>query len=197
MKRLFLLLTLLAVVTFYTSNLDIRSVYAMSQQDKWVKQTHKGILELKWRDLIPTDFHPEDIFEKNNFAQLDDLDPRAQEIYQEYLAEVNKAPTVTELNGRTVKIPGYVVPLETDGQVTSEFLLVPSFGACVHVPPPPANQIIHVRAVGKGTVAERKWYDTVWVIGRLTIEPLENEIGNAGYTIAAERIEPYMEQEAK
>ncbi|MBF0196015.1 MAG: DUF3299 domain-containing protein, partial [Magnetococcales bacterium] len=134
---------------------------------------------------------------KNNFDKLHDLDPRAQEIYKEYLEEVNKAPIVKELDGRTVKIPGYVVPLETDGKVTSEFLLVPSFGACIHIPPPPANQIIHVRAVGEGTVAARKWYDVVWVTGKLTLERLENDIGNAAYTIDANSIEVYESEEGE
>ena len=198
MKRFFIFLTIIAVLASLkvaTSRLGFNSLSAAPGSPKWVNQTHNGILELKWRDLIPTDFHPEDVLEKNNYSQLDDLDPRAQEILQEYFDEVNRAPTVKELSGRMVKIPGYVVPLESDGKVTSEFLLVPSFGACRHVPPPPANQIIHVRAVGKGTVAARKWYDVVWVVGKLTIERLENDLGNAGYTIDAERIEPYESQD--
>lgn len=197
MKRLFVSLMLCVGVLFFLSGLDLRPVDAEPEPDKVGKLTHDGLLELTWADLIPADFHPEEILEKNDFSKLEDFDPRAQEIYKEYLAEVGKAPTVPELQGRTVKIPGFVVPLETDGQVTAEFLLVPYFGACIHVPPPPANQIVHVRAVGKGTVAARKWYDTVWVIGRMTLEPLENEIGTAGYTLEAERIEPYEEPSAQ
>ena len=50
------------------------------------------------------------------------------------------------LNGQYVKLPGYVVPLESDaGGLLSEFLLVPYYGACIHVPPPPSNQIVYVR----------------------------------------------------
>jgi len=196
MKRLSLFLIMLVVASSFLadlSNLGFVGVSFASGTDKRMEKNRDGILELKWKDLIPTDFHPEEILTKNNFDQLDDLDPRVQKIYQAYLAEIDKAPIVKELDGRMVKIPGYVIPLETDGQVTSEFLLVPSFGACIHVPPPPANQIVHVQAVGKGTTAARKWYDTVWVIGRLSIERLENDIGNAGYTIMAERVEPYTE----
>ena len=54
------------------------------------------------------------------------------------------APVVEALNGQHVKIPGFVVPLDASGETVKEILLVPYFGACVHVPPPPSNQIVHV-----------------------------------------------------
>ncbi|MEO5329009.1 MAG: DUF3299 domain-containing protein [Magnetococcus sp. THC-1_WYH] len=153
------------------------------------------IQPLRWTDLIPDDFHPEKLLGDEKFLAMDDSDPEAKKIMDAYLAEVKRAPTVQTWNGRLVRIPGYIVPLETDGKITSEFLLVPYFGACIHVPPPPANQIIYVRAMGEGTATERSWYDTVWVIGRLTVESMENNMGNAAYTIAAQRIEPYQEQD--
>ena len=49
---------------------------------------------------------------------------------------------VEEYNGKQVKLPGFVVPLEySDKGRVKEFLLVPYFGACIHYPPPPPNQI--------------------------------------------------------
>ena len=56
------------------------------------------------------------------------------------------ATLVDELDGRDVQIPGYALPLEYAGTAVSEFLLVPYVGACIHVPPPPLNQIVHVRS---------------------------------------------------
>ncbi len=148
---------------------------------------------LAWEEMIPSDFEPEKLLAGKDLSELDDEDPRAKKIMAAYQAEINRAPTVQALHGRQVKIAGYVVPLEMDGQVAAEFLLVPYFGACIHVPPPPANQIIHVRGVGEGTTAARSWYDTVWVIGRMTLERLEDDLGTAAYTIRADRIEPYLE----
>ncbi|MBF0108072.1 MAG: DUF3299 domain-containing protein [Magnetococcales bacterium] len=151
------------------------------------------IRTLQWNELVPEDFHPEKLLDYDKLSLLDDSDPKAKKMMDAYRAEMERAPTVAALNGQRVKIPGYIVPLEMDGAVTREFLLVPYFGACIHVPPPPANQVIHVRAVGEGTVAARSWYDTVWIIGRMSVERLENAMSDAGYAIDAERIEPYQE----
>jgi len=50
-----------------------------------------------------------------------------------------------ELLGKNVSIPGYLLPLEMVDQKVVEFLLVPTVGACIHTPPPPANQMVLVR----------------------------------------------------
>ena len=55
------------------------------------------------------------------------------------------SPSLKALDGKLVKIPGYMVPLEDDSEVVSEFLLVPYVGACIHTPPPPPNQIVQVK----------------------------------------------------
>jgi hypothetical protein len=49
-----------------------------------------------------------------------------------------------KLDEQEVRIPGFVVPLEGDAKTVTAFLLVPYFGACIHVPPPPTNQVIYV-----------------------------------------------------
>ncbi len=73
-----------------------------------------------------------------------------------------------ELNGSQVKIPGFVVPLEGDEEKITEFLLVPYFGACIHVPPPPPNQIIYVK-FPQGAPIQQLW-DVIYVIGTLKTE---------------------------
>jgi hypothetical protein len=50
------------------------------------------------------------------------------------------------LDEKLVALPGFVLPLEYEGKKVSEFLLVPWVGACIHTPPPPPNQIVHVVA---------------------------------------------------
>jgi hypothetical protein len=57
----------------------------------------------------------------------------------------DSAPVRQDLQGTKVRLPGYVVPLEYSQGAIREFLLVPYFGACIHSPPPPANQIVLVR----------------------------------------------------
>ncbi|WP_412554208.1 DUF3299 domain-containing protein [Shimia sp. MIT1388] len=70
--------------------------------------------------------------------------------------------------GQTVRMPGYLLPLELDGNLAVEFLLVPTVGACIHTPPPPANQIVHVRyPAGYPT---ETLFAPVWITGELRSE---------------------------
>lgn len=179
------------LVILLITGITASSVFA---EDKWLERTRNGVLELKWKDLIPEDFHPEKLLLGKEFTSLSDDDPQAKKIMDTYLAEVDRAPTVASLKGRMVKIPGYVVPLEMDGEVMSEFLLVPYFGACIHVPPPPANQVVHVRAGNEETVASRSWWQTVWVTGRLSLGKSENDLASSNYVITAERVESYEKE---
>ncbi|MDO6749607.1 DUF3299 domain-containing protein, partial [Gilvimarinus sp. 1_MG-2023] len=84
--------------------------------------------------------------------------------------------TRAELNGVRVRIPGFIVPINFDDQQrVIEFFLVPFFGACIHVPPPPPNQIVHVE-VEDGFVLE-SIYDPVWLEGVLFLEQNVNGLG--------------------
>jgi hypothetical protein len=102
----------------------------------------------------------------------------------------DKAPVVQALDGRRVKIPGFVVPLEGDGVKLSEFLLVPYYGACIHVPPPPNNQVVYVK-VPEADAKIRRAFDTVWVIGTLSAKPFSSDLAEAGYQMQAEQVLPY------
>jgi uncharacterized protein len=97
------------------------------------------------------------------------------------------APVVAELNGKRVKLGGYVVPLDFDATKVTEFLLVPFVGACIHVPPPPANQIVYVKAP-KG-VAIKGQFDPVYVTGILTTEGQFTGLADTGYSLAAEAVD--------
>jgi len=101
------------------------------------------------------------------------------------------APVVTALEGQAVRLPGYIVPLETDRQGrVIEFLLVPYFGACIHVPPPPSNQIVHVRHP-QGVVQEAL-YQPFWVEGVLKVEHSRTDLADAGYAMQADRVYLYV-----
>ncbi len=149
-----------------------------------------GVTELDWDALIPEDWRPDKLMAEYNADALSDDDPRAQELMDKLNALWKKAPVVQELDGKRVKLPGFVVPLEMDAQAIREFLLVPYFGACIHVPPPPANQTVYV-VTGQGGEFRGKLYDTVWVTGTLKVEHLSSELAEAGYRIQDARVEPY------
>lgn len=163
--------------------------------DPWERRINSdGLLELEWDDLIPADFNPDtlyqDITAKYGLEELDDNDPRARQVMTEIRQAWNHAPAVESLDGREVRMPGLVVPLEGQAEALSEFLLVPYFGACIHVPPPPSNQIVYVRKLGDKAKVE-KIFDAVWVSGTMRLEHQSNEMGHASYTIEARKVEPY------
>lgn len=96
-------------------------------------------------------------------------------------------PVVDNLGGKRVHIGGYVVPLDFDATRVTDFLLVPFVGACIHVPPPPANQIIYVK-VARGFDVQGT-FDPVWVTGTLRVAPTFTGLAEAGYTLEAEKVE--------
>jgi hypothetical protein len=150
--------------------------------------------ELEWDAMIPEDFQPEKIMEQfGDINELDDDDPRAQKVLEELEAAWNAAPVVKSLDGKRVRLPGFVVPLEGDGEKLSEFLLVPYYGACIHVPPPPANQTVYVK-VPKGDAKIRQAFDTVWVSGTMSAKSFDSDLATAGYQIEAEEVTPYEEE---
>jgi uncharacterized protein len=101
------------------------------------------------------------------------------------------------LNGQTIRIPGYVLPLEFSGKQVSEFLLVPWVGACIHTPPPPPNQIVHVKPGKPVTISGM--FEAVWVTGRLSTQSLTKNLSmvdgaaaiDVGYSLSADLVEPY------
>jgi hypothetical protein len=91
------------------------------------------------------------------------------------------------LNGKAVKIPGFMVPLEDDQKKVTEFLLVPSPQACIHVPPPPPNQMVYVK-MRRGTESA---VGPIWVYGALHLVTKRSMYGDASFELDAEGIEPY------
>ena len=94
-----------------------------------------------------------------------------------------------DLNNKEIKIAGYIAPIAFDGDNVTEFLLVPYHGACIHVPPPPANQIIYVKSAS-GLKAEEIWYP-VWITGVLHANSVSTIVADVGYTIKEASVTPY------
>lgn len=99
-----------------------------------------------------------------------------------------------EFNNKRIRIAGYIVPIEyDDNQVITEFFLVPYFGACIHVPPPPPNQLIYVKHPKGFTLPDL--YTPFWVDGTVVIETQENELGLSAYSMRNVKLERYEETE--
>lgn len=146
--------------------------------------------EISWDDLVPAGWDP--MSSLKEMGSYPDTDPRAQKVYDRMRKLWDTAPTVSSLAGQAVRLPGYLVPLDTAKDGIREFLLVPYFGACIHTPPPPANQIIHVRPQ-KPPKGFRSM-DTVWVSGTLKTLRSDSYMGSSGYRMDAVNVEPYVEK---
>jgi len=104
-------------------------------------------------------------------------------------------PELGQLINGEARVPGYMVPLEDNLFAATEFLLVPYPGACIHVPPPPPNQLVHVTMDGGKTTELRSLYEPVWVQGIVRIGEVQNSYGAVSYfQMTATRIEPYKER---
>jgi hypothetical protein len=147
-----------------------------------------ALRELKWDDLTPKDWDPLKQFRGTNFGALNDADPKAIAMLQRMRETWDNAPTNNALDGQLIRIAGYLVPLDETPNGLTNFLLVPYFGACIHTPPPPANQILHVRPK-QG--AKFRSMDTVWVTGKLQTLRNDSMMGVSGYHVTADTVTKY------
>ncbi|WP_330114877.1 DUF3299 domain-containing protein [Pseudomonas sp. JS3066] len=145
--------------------------------------------ELTWAEMIPEGAPP-----PAPPAPVHDLSQLSDALQAEAGPAASQqspaAPVVQALDGQEVKLPGYIVPLDVteEGRVT-EFLLVPYFGACIHVPPPPSNQIVHVKS--ELGVLMDALYQPFWIEGPLQVKASSSDLAEAGYQMDASKIYPY------
>lgn len=152
----------------------------------------KKPLELDWEALIPEGWNPDALMDEYDVENMSDDDPRVDELMEKMREMFSQAPVVESLNGKRVRLPGFIVPLDMDAKTISNFLLVPYYGACIHVPPPPANQTIHVETVG-GAEYKGELFDAVWVTGTLSVKSMSSDLADAGYRIDADSVTLYEE----
>ena len=158
--------------------------------------------EIRWPELIPEGWDPYLLFEQfteEEYTALSDSEYFALKDKAQLM--IDKAPVVDSFDGKRVKIPGFVLPLEFEGSTISEFLLVPYFGACIHSPPPAANQII------RGSLQDSFQLEDisrpVWITGKLQTDRVSSKLGedsyaiytdvNSAYSMQVEEIEVYQE----
>ena len=151
-----------------------------------------GFRTITFDDLMPLDWDPNAIFSELELDKLEDNDPRTMEVMEKIKQAWEQAPVVPALSGQKIRMAGFLVRLEGDETSIREFLLVPYFGACIHVPPPPANQVVHV--VPDAPVPAGPGMEVVWVSGTLHLAADKTDLGDAGYRLAAVKVEPYIDE---
>ena len=153
--------------------------------------------KLNWDQLMPADWDPMKALKGLDLSKLKDSDPRAMEALEQVREAWKASPIVLDLNGARIEIPGFVVPLDVNYDRVKEFLLVPYFGACIHVPPPPSNQILHVLVPKTLTKKQQKTlkeamliYGAISISGTLKAVSSNTSMGFASYQVKVDLIEP-------
>ncbi|MFK7939101.1 MAG: DUF3299 domain-containing protein [Roseovarius sp.] len=138
--------------------------------------------EIKWDDLIPPGVPYSEIIGE---GEMDTVNDTWNPIYDANGIKLNDA-----LNGAYIRMPGFMIPFNITADGVTDFMLVPYVGACIHVPPPPANQLVVVQA-------KRPWpgdqlWDAVWVTGLMRTKLQSTDLGQTGYSILADDMETYV-----
>ena len=189
--RTLLLLPLLGLV-LSTQAADYKVGDRLAHAAQGKATTYK---EISWDDLLPKSWDPMKVITELNLDKLKDSDPKAMEAMEKLKRMWNDAPSNPAMNGQAIRIAGFLVPLEWGKREVKEFLLVPYFGACIHVPPPPANQIIHV--VADKPYKAKEDMDAVWVSGILELATSQTDMGDSGYRLRARKVDLYKEPRQK
>ncbi len=156
---------------------------AADQARKKAEAEARGVTEIGWEDLMPEG-------EEERLAQM--YQSQMSMLYggggvaegsaADAMVQIGTFNTVKELNGKTIRLPGYTVPFEYGAKAeVAEFLMVPYFGACIHAPPPPPNQTVFVST--DDPILLKDLAQAVWVEGILTTETQESELADAAYTL--------------
>lgn len=149
---------------------------ALTTRPAWADQ----VIDLEWSDLLPksaTDM-------PKSLRGIIEHDGAANARRQPKSSGVRR-----DWNGRIVRLPGFIVPVETKGTAVTSFILVPYVGACIHVPPPPANQLVFVttdRPYDGGGM-----FEPVNVTGMFGVAPTSTSVAEIGYALSADKIEPF------
>ncbi len=211
-----ILLVLFTAVTACNASTESDDPVSSDASAKTEVNVNSEPLEITWEQLMPKG--EEDKLEElysNYYAELErkfqeDIDALAdgkestdagsggQDIASlisegsanDTMDQIGTFNVVEELDGVKIRLPGYVVPFDFSADSNyREFLLVPYFGACLHTPPPPPNQIVFVKAEQAATIASI--YEPVWVEGVLKTGRFDSELANSAYELELDKVEAY------
>lgn len=137
-------------------------------------------IDLDWEDLLPKN----ETFIPNSLRGVIDHDNLPLSSQQPASSGVR-----SDWNGQIVRLPGFIVPIDYKGTGVTAFILVPYVGACVHVPPPPANQLVFVTT--ETPYDTKGLYEPVNVIGMFGVSSISTQLAEIGYALSADKIEPF------
>ena len=137
-------------------------------------------IDLNWSDLLPEgETAPPPVLQSlidHSQAPLNNQQPASSGVRGDW-------------NGQVIRLPGYIVPIEYSGSGVTAFILVPFVGACVHVPPPPANQLVFVTT--STPYESASLFEAVNVIGMFGVSSMSTHLADIGYALSADKIEPF------
>lgn len=137
--------------------------------------------QIGWEDLIPPGVPYSEIIGEGTMDEAADV---WLPVFDEHAYKF-----VDNLNNRRIRIPGYMLPLENTRRGVTEFILVPYAGACIHVPPPPPNQLIFATATRP--YRAETLFEAIWVEGPIRVNPISTNLAEIGYEMTADVIETY------
>ncbi len=158
-----------------------KAMAALAAASVLPKQSYADeVIDLQWHDLLP---------------KGEAVIPRALQNLIDHDGPdlTSRQPASTgvrsDWNGRIVRLPGFIVPIDYDGTSVTAFILVPYVGACIHVPPPPANQLVFVTT--EEPYESEGLYAPVNVTGMFGVSAISTHLAQIGYALSAEKIEPF------
>ena len=138
------------------------------------------VIDLQWNDLLP---EGEMVISRSLQILIDHDGPDLSS------QQPASSGVRTDWNGRIVRLPGFIVPIDFEGTAVTAFILVPFVGACIHVPPPPANQLVFVTT--EEPYESKGLYSPVNVTGMFGVSAISTHLAQIGYALSAEKIEPF------
>ncbi len=137
--------------------------------------------EITWDDLIPPGVPYAEIIGE---GEIDEINDTWNPVYDANAVKLNEA-----LDGAYIRMPGYIIPMSYSGTGVTDFILVPYVGACIHVPPPPANQLVF--ATTREPWPSNQLWDAVWATGTMRTQLQTTEIAETGYALSVVRMEMF------
>ena len=154
-----------------------------------------GYQKITWDDLLNEEWYQQmkkDMASYGRMSFLKDGSEEAEKLMASMRKKLDEAPISTKYINQKIRMPGFVVPLDAVRHGQREFLLVPYFGACIHTPPPPANQIVLVTPHPQLNLSKTlESMDVIWVEGELKETRTKTASGVSGYSLEAIKVYPY------
>ena len=139
-------------------------------------------LILEWKDLVPAE-------QGETMDRLRQMGVVNHGQMSTGFEQQTEAQLTREFDGRLVRLPGYMAPLDFDGTGVTSFLLVPYVGACIHVPPPPPNQLVFVTT--EEPCEARGMFEPVIVTGVFGASATATQLAEVGYSMVADKVEAF------